>query len=98
MHLFGDGVRSIHAFFLVIFFRELVFFFRVAAAFFALAERDLAGRPAEAFPPSFPLFFIGFLFVLFPWPEPLFLPPPEEAFTVAQAFLSASTFESPRFS
>ena len=71
---------------------------RVAAAF--LADFDFAAfdRLAEAAPPLRPPFFAGALFVFLPRPEPLFLPPPLDAFTVAQARLSASFFFTPRFS
>ena len=49
-------------------------------------------------PPFWPPFFAGALFCGFPLPEPLFLPPPEALFTVAQARFSASFFETPRAS
>jgi hypothetical protein len=38
------------------------------------------------------------LLLFFPRPDPLFLPPPDSLFTVAQARRSASFFEVPRFS
>jgi hypothetical protein len=73
-------------------------FFRVAAPFFAEAERLLAGRFAAAAPPFLPPFFAGSLFSAFPLPDPDFLPPPDDLFTVAQARRSASFFETPFFS
>lgn len=71
---------------------------RVAAAF--LAERDLAaaGRAADAAPPLRPPLREGALLTLLPRPEPLSLPPPVSAFTVAHARLSASFSDTPRVS
>jgi len=72
---------------------------RVFAAFFAEADRSADEREAEALPPFFPPFFEGPLFVFFPRPEPPgFLPPLDDAFTVAHARFSASPSETPRFS
>ena len=81
------------------FFRPwLLFRFRVAAAFFAERDRAAAGREAEARPPFFPPFFDGALLAFLPRPEPPFLrPPPEMAFSVAQARRSASFEDTPRF-
>ena len=42
--------------------------------------------------------FLPLLLVLFLRPEPLFFPPPDCLFTVAQARRSDSSFETPRFS
>ena len=72
--------------------------FRVAAAFLAEADLFAAGRAAEAAPPFLPPFRVGSLFSGFPRPDPLFLPPPEILFTVAQARCSASSFGTPRLS
>jgi hypothetical protein len=72
--------------------------FRVAAAFFADAERAAFGRLAAACPPFLPPFFEGARFSFLPRPEPLFLPPPVSAFTVAQARRAASFLEVPFFS
>jgi hypothetical protein len=55
---------------------------RVAAPFLAAAERSAWVRELCDFPR----------------PEPLFLPPPSSALTVAQARRSASLSETPRFS
>ena len=75
-----------------------MFRFRVAAAFFAERERAAAERDAEARPPFLPPFFDGFLLAFLPRPEPPSLrPPPEMAFSVAQARRSASLSETPRF-
>ena len=49
-------------------------------------------------PPFLPPFFEDDLSSFFPLPEPLFLPPPEDLLTVAQALRSASFSEVPRFS
>lgn len=73
-------------------------FFRVAAALRAEAERFDAGREAAALPPFVPPLRAGSLFSALPLPEPLFLPPPEVLFTVAQARFSATFLETPRFS
>ena len=54
--------------------------------------------PFEAQPPFLPPFFAGPLFSDVPRPEPLFLPPPEVALTVAHARRSASSSEAPRSS
>ncbi|HKT58617.1 MAG TPA: hypothetical protein VJQ46_01125 [Gemmatimonadales bacterium] len=69
---------------------------RVAAAFRADADRAALLRRAEARPPSRPPFFAGLLLVLRPRPEPDFLPPPDIAFSVAQARRSASDRGTPR--
>jgi hypothetical protein len=74
------------------------FRFRVAAAFRADAERADLGRAAEARPPALPPFRDELLLVFLPRPEPLFFPPPDSLFTVAQARRSASSFETPRSS
>ena len=71
---------------------------RVAAAFLAEAERADLGREAEARPPARPPFREELLLVFLPRPEPLFFPPPDSLFTVAQARRSASFREVPRFS
>jgi hypothetical protein len=71
---------------------------RVAAAFFAEAERCAVGREPAAAPPLRPPFLAGSLFTVLPRPEPLFLPPPVILFTVAQARFSALFSETPRFS
>jgi hypothetical protein len=71
---------------------------RVAAAFFADAERAAAGRAAEAAPPFLPPFLAGALLTGLPRPEPLCLPPPVLLLTVAQARRSASPSGTPRFS
>jgi len=60
-------------------------------------EEDLVVRLRLA-PPFRPPLRAGALFVLRPRPEPLFLPPPDDLFTVAQARRSASSFDTPRFS
>jgi hypothetical protein len=69
---------------------------RVAAAFFADAERDAAGRRAEARPPRLPPFRDGAVFTFLPRPEPRFFPPRVSALTVAQARRSDSFFGTPR--
>jgi hypothetical protein len=74
------------------------FRFRVAAAFRADAERADLGRAAEARPPALPPFRDELLLVFLPRPEPLFLPPPDSLFTVAQALRSASFRDVPRSS
>jgi len=81
------------------FFRPwLRFRARVAAAFLAERERAAAERDAEARPPILPPFRDGALLAFLPRPEPPFLrPPPEIAFSVAQARRSASFEETPRF-
>lgn len=71
---------------------------RVAAAFRAEAERADFGREAEAFPPFRPPLRAGAVEVRFPRPDPLFLPPPDILFSVAQARRSASFRDTPRFS
>lgn len=80
------------------FFRPwLAFRLRVAAAFLAERDRAAAGRDAEARPPFLPPFFDGALLAFLPRPEPpFFRPPPEMAFSVAQARRSASFAETPR--
>jgi hypothetical protein len=69
---------------------------RVAAAFRADAERAALLRLAEARPPFRPPFFAGPLLVLRPRPEPDLRPPPDIAFSVAQARRSASSRGTPR--
>ena len=71
---------------------------RVAAALRAEAERADFGREAEAFPPFRPPFRAGVVEVRFPRPDPLFFPPPDILFSVAQARRSASLRDTPRFS
>ncbi|HET9726665.1 MAG TPA: hypothetical protein VFP28_07090 [Gemmatimonadales bacterium] len=70
--------------------------FRVAAALRADADRAALLRDAEARPPARPPFFAGPLLVFRPRPEPDFLPPPDIAFSVAQARRSASDRGTPR--
>jgi len=60
------------------------------------AERAAAGRFAAARPPSLPPLREAPRFSGLPRPEPLFLPPPVSALTVAQARRSASLREMPR--
>jgi len=69
---------------------------RVAAALRAEAERADLLRLAEARPPFRPPFFAGPLLVFRPRPEPDFRPPPDIAFSVAQARRSASARGTPR--
>jgi hypothetical protein len=71
---------------------------RVAAALRADAERAALLRLAEARPPFRPPFFAGPLLVFRPRPEPDFRPPPDIAFSVAQARRSASSRGTPRLS
>jgi hypothetical protein len=71
---------------------------RVAAAFFAAADRAAAGLEADAAPPSRPPLRDGAWFSGFPRPLPLFLPPPVSLLTVAQARRSASSLGTPRCS
>jgi hypothetical protein len=54
--------------------------------------------PPDFLPPFFPPLRDEALLVFFPRPEPLFLPPLSDLFTVAHARFSASFFETPRFS
>lgn len=70
--------------------------FRVAAAFRADAERAALLRFADARPPRRPPFFVGALLVFRPRPEPDLRPPPDMAFSVAQARRSASSRDTPR--
>src|SRR5262249_5674452 len=49
-------------------------------------------------PPFLPPLRAGPLLVLRPRPQPLFLPPPDDLFTVAHARRSASFLPTPRFS
>jgi hypothetical protein len=72
------------------------FRFRVAAAFRADAERAALGRAADARAPARPPFVAGPFFVLRPRPLPDFFPPPDIAFSVAQARRSASFRDTPR--
>jgi hypothetical protein len=76
----------------------LAFRFRVAAALRADAERADLLRFAEARPPSLPPFFAGLLLVFRPRPDPDLRPPPDIAFSVAQARRSASSRGTPRLS
>src|SRR5690606_3820950 len=71
------------------------FFLRVAAAFFAEAERAEAGRLDEASPPLRPPLREAALLSFVPRPEPDFLPPPSSLLTVAQARRSASSLPTP---
>ena len=71
---------------------------RVAAAFLADADRAAAGRLADAVPPKRPPFFAGACDDRLPTPDPDFLPPWSEAFTVAHARCFAWEGESPRLS
>jgi hypothetical protein len=71
---------------------------RVAAAFWAAAEREDFDRDAAALPPFLPPLRDELRVVFLPRPEPLFFPPPVSLFTVAQARRSASFPETPRFS
>lgn len=68
---------------------------RVAAALRAAAERADFGRDAEALPPLRPPFRAGAFDVRLPRPEPLFLPPPDILFSVAQARRAASLRGTP---
>ena len=72
--------------------------FRVAAAFRPAADFAALLRAADARPPSRPPFFDADRFSFLPRPEPLFLPPPDSWFTVAQARAAASFRETPRSS
>ena len=82
------------------FFRADVF--RPEAALFAAEDFFLRIGDlrlfAAALPPFRPPFSEGDVFISFPRPEPLFLPPPVSLFTVAQARPSASFFGVPRSS
>jgi hypothetical protein len=69
---------------------------RVAAAFFADAERSAAERLADAWPPSRPPFRDEAWDSDFPRPDPLFFPPPLSLLTVAHALRSASSSGTPR--
>jgi len=71
---------------------------RVAAALRAEADRADFDRDAEARPPVRPPFRAGAVLVFLPRPEPLFRPPPDILFSVAQARRSASFFGTPWFS
>lgn len=71
---------------------------RVAAALRADAERAALLRLAAARPPFRPPFFVGALLVFRPRPEPDLRPPPDIAFSVAQARRSASSRGTPRLS
>jgi len=53
---------------------------------------------AAAFPPLRPPFLAGALLTFLPRPDPLFLPPPVIALTVAHARRSASSSGTPRSS
>jgi hypothetical protein len=68
--------------------------------FFAVALDDVEREEVDFFaaPPFLPPRLEGVVSFFLPRPEPLFLPPPSCAFTVAYARRSASFFESPFFS
>ena len=71
---------------------------REAAAFLADAEREDAGRDAEAAPPFLPPSSLETWVSGTPRPLPDLLPPPDFSFTVAQARASASSSGTPRSS
>lgn len=71
---------------------------RVAAPFFAEAERRAAVRDADAAPPFLPPLVLEAWLSFLPRPLPDFLPPPDSLLTVAQALPSASFLETPRSS
>jgi hypothetical protein len=71
---------------------------RVAAAFFADADRDDLEREPAARPPIRPPLREELLLVFLPRPDPLFFPPPVSLFTVAHARFAASPRETPRSS
>ena len=79
-------------------YRAAALRFRVAAPFFAEAERWAAVRLADAFPPFLPPLRLGAWFSFLPRPEPDFLPPCVSALTVAQARRAASPSPTPRLS
>src|SRR5678815_420611 len=71
--------------------------FRVAAAFFAEADRVALGRAADAAPPRRPPLRIGEWSSRLPYPlPPGFSPPLWTLLTVAQARRSASSLGRPR--
>src|SRR5205809_1153747 len=78
--------------------RELAaaFRLRVAAAFFADAERSAAERLADAAPPFAPPFLLEACDSFLPRPPPDFLPPPDSLLTVAHARRFASPSDTPR--
>lgn len=71
---------------------------RVAAAFFADADRSAALRDADAAPPVFPPFLAETCVSGTPRPLPDLFPPPDSLFTVAQARRFASLSDTPRSS
>src|SRR5262249_33814479 len=73
-----------------------LFRLRVAAAFFAEAERSAAVRDAEAAPPFLPPRLLETCVSALPRPLPDLLPPPDSLLTVAQARRSASPSGTPR--
>jgi hypothetical protein len=75
-----------------------LFRLRVAAAFFAEAERSSAVRDDDAAPPFLPPFFLETFVSAFPFPLPDLFPPPDSLLTVAQAREAASLSGTPRFS
>jgi len=74
---------------------DRAFRLRVAAAFRADADRADFDRAAEARPPLRPPFRAGAVLVFLPRPDPLFRPPPDILFSVAQARRSASFLGTP---
>jgi hypothetical protein len=73
-----------------------LFRLRVAAAFFADADRSAAGREAEAAPPIRPPFLLDTLLSGTSRPLPDLFPPPVSLLTVAQARDAASFSGTPR--
>jgi hypothetical protein len=80
---------------LLLFVPPELLFEDVPELFFFVEDDDL--RAVEA-PPFLPPFFMGEWSSFLPRPDPAFFPPPLTLFTVAQARLSASFFETPRSS
>jgi hypothetical protein len=76
--------------------RRSAFRLRVAAAFFADAERAAAEREAEALPPIRPPLREDTWLSGTPRPEPLLPPPPLSLLTVAHARRSVSSSGTPR--
>ena len=81
----GGGVQGFSA----------LFFLRVAAAFFAEAERCSGVRALEAAPPFLPPALLDSWLSGTPRPLPDLLPPPDSLLTVAQARASASPSGTP---
>jgi hypothetical protein len=73
-------------------------FLRRAFLFFGAHRNQAFFFLAAVLPPMRPPFFAGVLFVFFPRPEPLSLPPPLDLLTVAHARFFATLFDTPRFS